>query len=457
MSKVMTTSGNQAPVIKGSAMGSDVASDGAAAGLFAALFGDIQQIETDSDADVVQTNSDISDSEQSNDPRLMALLESMCRAVPAQAETNSETSDETEVNSSGLDKDKLADAGLLAAHSQLSEIGHRRSGQASQQGPSIMAALAEDLKQTQTKISSTQTSQTVQANLYSDLDDDFIGPPLPQAMKKSALAWPEQSANNVTNAITNGLQTARLHTDVLQRPKLKTQAHGTEPSFDLAEQLEDTNILDVASLKAERLAELKAQIGDRPSRAVAPSVQLTASATFDAQTGLSATGQQPNSGQAGGQHSGSGSTFAGTASTGLAEQWLDVLDTQDEKWTEQLVRRIDREFRTGGKGLELEMSPRNLGHLKVSLSVAQDQTNVVLRTETGAAAQLLTEAEGRLAQMLDEAGLKLGQFDAFAGGQNQGFGQQDSRREQKSTMAEAENNAQTGDIDTTDGLVNLKA
>ena len=48
---------------------------------------------------------------------------------------------------------------------------------------------------------------------------------------------------------------------------------------------------------------------------------------------------------------------------------------QDEKWTERLVRRIDREFRRG-KGPELELNPRNLGRLKVSLSVAQDQTNV---------------------------------------------------------------------------------
>ena len=67
------------------------------------------------------------------------------------------------------------------------------------------------------------------------------------------------------------------------------------------------------------------------------------------------------------------------------------------------------------------MNPRNLGRLKVSLSVTQDQTNVVLRTETGAAAQMLSEAEGRLVQMLGEAGLKLGQFDAFSGGQNRGF------------------------------------
>ena len=43
----------------------------------------------------------------------------------------------------------------------------------------------------------------------------------------------------------------------------------------------------------------------------------------------------------------------GTAPTDLAEQWLDILDMQDEKWTDELVRRIDREFRTGGKDLNL--------------------------------------------------------------------------------------------------------
>ena len=103
------------------------------------------------------------------------------------------------------------------------------------------------------------------------------------------------------------------------------------------------------------------------------------------------------------------------------------------------------------------MNPRNLGRLKVSLSVTQDQTNVVLRTETGAAAQMLSEAEGRLVQMLGEAGLKLGQFEAFSGGQNRGFGQHKSEQEQNGTVAEAENDGQTADTAISDGLVNLKA
>ena len=59
--------------------------------------------------------------------------------------------------------------------------------------------------------------------------------------------------------------------------------------------------------------------------------------------------------------------------------------------------------------------------------------------------------------MLGEAGLKLGQFDAFSGGQNRGFGQQDGQQEQNGTMAEAENDDQIGDRDILDGLVNLRA
>ena len=82
---------------------------------------------------------------------------------------------------------------------------------------------------------------------------------------------------------------------------------------------------------------------------------------------------------------------------------------------------------------------------------------MVLRTETGAAAQMLVEAEGRLAQMLSDAGLKLGQFDAYSGGQNRGFGRQDKQQEQNGMVAETENDSHTGDTDTTDGLVNLKA
>ena len=51
MSKVMPTSGNQSPVIKGTAAGGDAAADGGASGMFAALFCGMQQAAVNVDAD----------------------------------------------------------------------------------------------------------------------------------------------------------------------------------------------------------------------------------------------------------------------------------------------------------------------------------------------------------------------------------------------------------------------
>ena len=452
MSKIMHTSGNQSTVIKGSAAGGDAAADGTATGMFDALFCGMQQAAENTDTHAPHTQIDPADSEKIIVPHLAVLLESASRHHSGHVKTDSQIGDELQKDGTDPDTDKLADAGLLALDSQSSDTGRRHSGQFFQQGLSTMATLAEDLKKAQTKTSDTWTA-TDQS--LSDQDEDFIGPPLPQTMKKSGLAGLERNENNLKKVKKTDSQTNRLHADIPKSPVMKTQSLDNTLAVDVTEGMANTDILDAAALKAERLSAVPANLAVRPARTAAPSVQLTA--LVDGQTGLLPAGQQTNSAQTGGQQSGPGSTFSGAAPTDLAEQWLDILDMQDEKWTDELVRRIDREFRTGGKGLELEMNPRNLGRLRVSLSVTQDQTNVVLRTETGAAAQMLTEAENRLAQMLGEAGLKLGQFDAFSGGQKRGFSQQDGQQEPNGTMAEAENDDQIGDRDISDGLVNLRA
>ena len=86
----------------------------------------------------------------------------------------------------------------------------------------------------------------------------------------------------------------------------------------------------------------------------------------------------------------------------------------------------------------------------------------MVRAETGAAAQLLSEAEGRLAQMLAEAGLRLTHFDASAGGQNRESGESGNKFKDNSENADAENKDEQFDdrIDESDKLgtlVNIKA
>ena len=456
MSKIMSTSGNQVPVLKGSASGEGAIADSGVAGIFAALFSGMRLTETEGDSSPVQSNSQTDDEnsnlEQIFDPHVAAMLRAMQKGNLGQVKDESipDATDDVKTENSDLETDKLPDAGLLAADNQLSQSGQRKASQINLQNQSQLAAPAEDMKQANEKTSLAQTQQPTV------LDEDFIGPPLPQVIQKSASLGIERTNNNSKKAMTVARHSVGLQSDMPQKPALKVEVSDDTLSGDLADDLTDTKVLDAVNLKAERLSELERRPSDRIVRISIPSVQLTSSAA-DSQTGLSAANHHINPSQNSGQYFGSSSAFAGTTQTDLAEQWLDVLDMQDEKWTEQLVRQINREFKAGGKGLELELNPRNLGRLVVNLSVAQEQTNVVLRTETGAAAQMLTEAEGRLAQMLSDAGLKLGQFDAYSGGQNRGFGRQDKQQVQNSMVAETENDSDAGDTDTTDGLVNLKA
>ena len=452
MSKIMATSGNQVPVSKGTATGEDTTSDSGVAGLFAALFGGMQRTETESDSGFSLSNSQTDDTntnfEQALDPHLAAMLQGNLGQV--KDVSIPDATDDVQRKNSGLEVERLPDAGLLAADNQLSQSGQHMANQTNLQSQSQMAALAEDLKKANAKISAAQARQPA------ELDDDFIGPPLPRVIQKSALLGSERTNNNPKKAMTVDRHIERLQINMPQKPVFKVEFSDGVLSGELPDELTVAKVLDAANLKAERLTELAGRTADSSARVPTPSVHLTSSAA-DSQTGLSAVSHNISSSQNSGQHLGSGSAFSGPSHTDLAEQWLDVLDMQDEKWTEQLVRRINREFRTGGKGLELELAPRNLGRLKVNLSVAQEQTNVVLRTETGVAAQMLTEAEGRLAQMLSDVGLKLGQFDASSGGHNRGFGQQGKQQEQNVMAAETENDSHTGDTDTTDGLINLKA
>ncbi len=168
----------------------------------------------------------------------------------------------------------------------------------------------------------------------------------------------------------------------------------------------------------------------------------------------------------GGQNNGQNYNGAGTASPqDMNEHWIDMLDMQDDKWSETLVRRVEREFRAGGKGLEMEMSPRHLGRLRVTLSQQNEQTHIHMRTETSSAAQLLNEAESRLAQMLETSGLKLGQFSAHTNHNGMGGGQRDSQnsaansqQNKKEDAIEPDNGAMAEAMSKKDeSIVNIQA
>ena len=86
MSKIIATSGNQAPVLKGTATGEDAAANAGAVGLFAALFGGIQKPETEDDIEHTQSNLQTDETNSNSnlilDPHMAAMLGKLKKSVP---------------------------------------------------------------------------------------------------------------------------------------------------------------------------------------------------------------------------------------------------------------------------------------------------------------------------------------------------------------------------------------
>ena len=97
---------------------------------------------------------------------------------------------------------------------------------------------------------------------------------------------------------------------------------------------------------------------------------------------------------------------------------MNMLDLAQDNWTEMLLQRVEKGLVGGKDKIDFHLNPRNLGKMRISLVVQNNRTNVHIQTETSAAAQMLSDAEARLAQMMEASGLKFGNLTSQ---QNQNF------------------------------------
>ena len=256
-----------------------------------------------------------------------------------------------------------------------------------------------------------------------------------QQMPRSKLSG-EMAAKTAEGQLNPLLKKPVLHS----RTATITEAKLTKIDTPVLKAVEELPILNASQLKADK------GINTAPQR-----LEMLMTANANGERALTQTnsaspvdaaqiaGNQSqmsgnNAHTGGGQQNGNGPA-AGAGMSSSIEQWADMLDMQEDNWSEMLVRRIDREFRGGGKGLEIEMSPRHLGRLHITLAQQQETTHIHMRTENSAAAQMLVDAEARLAQMLENSGLKLGMFKSFSDGRGGQSGQQNKNFSAKNGVA----------------------
>ena len=84
----------------------------------------------------------------------------------------------------------------------------------------------------------------------------------------------------------------------------------------------------------------------------------------------------------------------------------------DKAWKEILTRKIETQLKEGHKTLDISLNPKHLGRMTVSINMSGDDASIQISTETSAAANVLLESEGKLAQMMQDIGLRLNLLQA---------------------------------------------
>ena len=348
---------------------------------------------------------------------------------------NTESGSQTEAGQLGMGQGAQEDmpsersaeetAALVAAMIQPSSDKKSGGGNASAEPAGRLAAIAEDLK----------VRQEISRQQVAGIGDGAKNPALTLSAKqgKAGFEYSSAFADDANADAELAVTEKRPQQDIVLKSRTRSGEQASMASRG-ANKLSEKTAEVAQTMTAGKLKADKAMVSaventetglvnnntaERASSQTRTVAAVEAGQTLSNQAQVS--GNNGQSGQQGGNGAGAGARFDNSL-----EQWADMLDMQDDSWSEMLVRRINKEFRGGGKGLEIEMSPRHLGRLQVTLTQQQEQTHINMRTENSSAAQMLIEAEARLSQMLESSGLKLGMFNAFSDGRGNQTGQQNN-------------------------------
>jgi flagellar hook-length control protein FliK len=204
----------------------------------------------------------------------------------------------------------------------------------------------------------------------------------------------------------------------------------------------------------------------RPSQALSASVDSvsgTHGQTLNNQAGGQSGGQA--GGQSGGQAGGQSGGQAGAATGGNLLNNLTMLQTLDmakNNWAEMLLQRVQKGLAGGKDQLDLQLNPRNLGKMQITLVIQNDRTNIQIQTETTAAASMLNDSEARLSQMLEASGLRLGNLNSgqslgFGGNMSGGHANQQNQAKTSSKADADDGNSASAITERSENLINIQA
>ena len=96
----------------------------------------------------------------------------------------------------------------------------------------------------------------------------------------------------------------------------------------------------------------------------------------------------------------------------IYNDFKETLDMSDKRWASNLVSKINRSHASKTNEIELHLSPKNLGKLKIKISVTNKTALVKVSTDSAATSSMILNEENKLSEMLKEVGLELEDFSS---------------------------------------------
>ena len=177
------------------------------------------------------------------------------------------------------------------------------------------------------------------------------------------------------------------------------------------------------------------QVIENSSKTILQMPKLAYSSTekemFKVDSGQSSVINQSNSSLSSSNNTNSGGSMnSGGFSNSNSTTVLEHLNMLDKSWGKNLLNRVQTALQNGDETIELALRPKNLGKIKIALSLHQEGAKISIVTETASAALLLAESEGKLSQMLEGSGLKLSNLNTSS--ENGKKGNSDQNNNEKS-------------------------
>ena len=361
-----------------------------------------------------------------------------------------------------------ADAAPVAA-SQGQKIAQVDSAQKSMATQTDLEAEKSDVTTAQQKpVSKTKVEQNlVNAKASKEAQVADVNGPLRSEIKAISAPVVTTQATVVKQGAELASQVAPVQAEMANQMKRSQESKAAESNVDLEgldDQLEET-VIQSRPQKSAPTLEPRILRNAQIEAALPLAAEFTeASETTEAEQALSEIMAPVSAGSAQPQTVAVSAANTATPSQNLAalERWSNsIVDVQKQGWTQSLVRRV-ASMPTNGGNLVITLQPASLGKITVSLSESRRGMDLRMRTETGATAALLNDAEGRISQLLENAGMRLNSFSAdtsgsFAENDNNADKSDTSKQNDLDFAQELPENVEQSIALRGDGLVNVIA